>query len=116
MRKRWLFAGVSAVVGAGVAFVVVSKATNPGGADQKGKPPEVALEFTAQEVVHPLKVAMPLRIEFSGPLVAPRTAVVRAKAAGTLVTLSVAEGSRVRVKGQPCLAQEQWGIGHSPRG
>jgi RND family efflux transporter MFP subunit len=39
---------------------------------------------------------MPLRVEFSGPLVAPRTAVVRAKAAGTLVDLSVAEGSRVK--------------------
>ena len=51
---------------------------------KKGKPAEVALEFTAQEVVRPLSVALPLRIEFSGPLVAPRTAVVRAKAAGTL--------------------------------
>lgn len=95
MRKRWLMVGVFAVVAAGAAFVVVSKGAS-GGGDKKDKPPEVALEFTAQEVVQPLKVAMPLRIEFSGPLVAPRTAVVRAKAAGTLVTLTVAEGSRVR--------------------
>ena len=35
-------------------------------------------------------------IEFSGPLVAPQTAVVRAKAGGTLLTLAVAEGSRVK--------------------
>ena len=35
-------------------------------------------------------------MEFSGPLVAPQTAVVRAKAAGTLLTLAVAEGSRVQ--------------------
>jgi RND family efflux transporter MFP subunit len=35
-------------------------------------------------------------VTFSGPLVAPSTAIVRAKAAGTLVSLSVAEGSRVR--------------------
>ncbi|HEV7914938.1 MAG TPA: efflux RND transporter periplasmic adaptor subunit, partial [Albitalea sp.] len=41
-----------------------------------------------------------LVIEFSGPLVAPRTAVVRAKAAGTLLALSVAEGGRVKA-GQP---------------
>ncbi len=38
---------------------------------------------------------MPSLIEFSGPLVAPQTAVVRAKAAGTLLSLNVAEGSRV---------------------
>ena len=94
MRKRWLIGGIAAVTVAGVAFVVVSRATNR---DAKtGKPPEVALEFTTQEVVRPLSVAMPLRVEFSGPLVAPRTAVVRSKAAGTLLDLKVAEGSRVR--------------------
>ncbi len=96
MRKQWLIGGIAAVTTAGVAFVVVSRAMSPGADGNKGKPPEVALEFTAQEVVRPLAVALPLRIEFSGPLVAPRTAVVRAKAAGTLVELSVAEGSRVR--------------------
>lgn len=96
MRKLWLVGGVSAIMVAGIAFVVVSRATSGGtdGADKK--PAETPLEFTSLEVVRPLTVAMPLRIEFSGPLVAPRTAVVRAKAAGTLVSLSVAEGSRVR--------------------
>lgn len=99
MRKAWLVGGVAAITLAGIVSVVVSRATSSGAdgaGGKKGKVPEVALEFTAQEVVRPQNAAMPLRIEFSGPLVAPRTAVVRAKAAGTLVELSVAEGSRVR--------------------
>ncbi|HWK84811.1 MAG TPA: efflux RND transporter periplasmic adaptor subunit, partial [Caldimonas sp.] len=48
------------------------------------------------EVARPVLAAMPLVVEFSGPLVAPRTAIVRAKAPGTLLALNVAEGSRVR--------------------
>jgi RND family efflux transporter MFP subunit len=56
----------------------------------------VPLDFVAGEVARPAMARMPLTIEFSGPLVAPRTAVVRAKAAGTLLTLNVAEGSRVK--------------------
>ena len=100
MRKQWLVGGVAAVIVAGIALAIVSRAMSSGGDGKKDKGPEVALEFTPQEVVRPLSVAMPLRIEFSGPLVAPRTAVVRAKAAGTLVSLAVAEGSRVR-SGQP---------------
>ena len=54
------------------------------------------LEFLAAEVARPVAARLPLTLEFSGPLVAPRTAVVRAKAAGTLLSLSVAEGSRVK--------------------
>jgi membrane fusion protein, multidrug efflux system len=98
MRKLWLTGGVAALIVAGVAVVVVSRAKS--GSDTDDKKIEVALEFTQQEVVRPQEVALPIRIEFSGPLVAPRTAVVRAKAAGTLVSLNVAEGSRVRA-GQP---------------
>ncbi|HRI17038.1 MAG TPA: efflux RND transporter periplasmic adaptor subunit [Burkholderiaceae bacterium] len=94
MRKLWLTGGVLAVIVAGVAVVVVTRAKS-GDADDKKKA-EVALEFTTQEVVRPVAMSLPMRIEFSGPLVAPRTAVVRAKAAGTLVSLSVAEGNRVR--------------------
>jgi membrane fusion protein (multidrug efflux system) len=45
-------------------------------------------------------------VEFSGPLVAPQTAVVRAKAGGTLLALAVAEGSRVR-PGR-CWAASTW--------
>jgi len=95
MRKRWLVGSVTAITIAGIVFVVVSRATD-GSGGSKGKSTDVVLEFAPQEVVHPLVVAMAQRIEFSGALVAPRTAVVRAKAAGTLIELSVAEGTRVR--------------------
>ncbi|HUP08908.1 MAG TPA: efflux RND transporter periplasmic adaptor subunit [Caldimonas sp.] len=56
----------------------------------------VTLEFTPAEVVKPAWTTLPVVIDFSGPLVAPRTAIVRAKAAGTLLALDVAEGSRVK--------------------
>jgi RND family efflux transporter MFP subunit len=98
MRKRWLIAGGLGLLVAGVAVVVVARGAskpNDGRADAAAKvaPP---LQFKSAEVVVPLRVEMPELIEFSGPLVAPRTAVVRAKAAGTLVALEVAEGSRVQ--------------------
>src|SRR5205823_1014270 len=64
------------------------------GDDKKALPP---LEFTSAEVVKPALVTMPVTVEFSGPLVAPRTALVRAKASGTLLSLNVAEGSRVKL-------------------
>ena len=93
---------IAAVLGVGLVVLVVlgiapavskmkSKASN-----QDEKPP---LEFAPQEVSRPVFTPIEERIEFSGPLVAPGTAVVRAKAAATLVSLSVAEGSRVQ-KGQ----------------
>ncbi|KQW36301.1 efflux RND transporter periplasmic adaptor subunit [Rhizobacter sp. Root404] len=95
MRKPWLVGGSVAIIVALVAVgVVQSRAKSADG--NKDKKPDVTLEFTPGEVVKPLLAAMPERIEFSGPLMAPRTAVVRAKAAGTLLTLSVAEGSRVK--------------------
>jgi membrane fusion protein, multidrug efflux system len=61
-----------------------------------GKKPDVPLEFLPQEVVQPRLARLPTFMEFSGPLVAPETAVLRAKTAGTLVSLTVAEGSRVK--------------------
>jgi membrane fusion protein, multidrug efflux system len=61
-----------------------------------GKKPDVPLEFLAQEVVQPRLMRMPTFLELSGPLVAPETAVLRAKVGGTLVSLAVAEGSRVK--------------------
>jgi len=64
------------------------------GAEAAALPP--TLEFTPAEVVQPTRARLPGVIDFSGPLVAPQTAVVRAKAAGTLTTLNVAEGDRVR--------------------
>lgn len=64
---------------------------------ERNKPkPDPALVFTPAEVTRPERTAMPVIVEFSGPLVAPQTAVVRAKSSGTLLTLTVAEGQRVK--------------------
>ena len=97
MRKSWKLGGIAAVVlvigGAGVA-VMASKGDGPKKpGDDKAK---VALEFVPSEVVKPTLAAMPALIEFSGPLVAPGTAMVRAKSNGTLLNLAVGEGSRVK--------------------
>lgn len=97
MRKSWKLGGVAAVVllvgGAGVA-VMASKGDSPKKPDEaKAK---TTLEFVASEVVKPVVTSMPAQIEFSGPLVAPGTVVVRAKSSGTLLNLAVGEGSRVR--------------------
>lgn len=97
MRKSFKWGGIAAVVllvgGAAVA-VMASKG------DEPKKPgdakPKTALEFVAGEVVKPVLMPMPAQIEFSGPLVAPGTVVVRAKSNGTLLSLAVGEGSRVR--------------------
>ena len=98
MRKQWLIGVGVAIIVAAAALAVVSRARSNAGTDGPDgkKPVEVTLEFTPAEVVKPMLASMPDRIEFSGALVAPRTAVVRAKAAGTLLSLTVAEGSRVR--------------------
>jgi membrane fusion protein (multidrug efflux system) len=96
MRKSWKLGGIAAVVlvigGAGVA-VMASKGDGP---KKPGEKPKTALEFLAAEVVKPVVTAMPAQIEFSGPLVAPGTVIVRAKSNGTLLNLAVGEGSRVK--------------------
>lgn len=97
MRKSFKWGGIAAVVllvgGAGMA-VMASKGDGPKKpGDEKAKP---ALEFVASEVVKPVVTAMPAQIEFSGPLVAPGTVIVRAKSNGTLLSLAVGEGSRVK--------------------
>ena len=114
-KKKWLIGGAALLVltGAGVggawfagkrdgsmvAGATMAEAATPksieGGKD--GKKPEAPLEFIAREVVRPALVRLPAVIEFSGPLVAPQTAVLRARTAGTLVELRVAEGHRVGV-------------------
>lgn len=96
MAKRALVVGgLAAVLIAGGIGAAVVGGKSPFGRKDEDKPP-VPLEFTAGEVVRPQPMAMSDRVEFSGPLVAPGTAVVRAKAAGTLVELRVADGHRVR--------------------
>lgn len=65
------------------------------GKDDDADKTPAPLQFSASEVTQPRREPMPQRVEFSGPLVAPDTAVVKAKAAGTLLSLGVAEGHRV---------------------
>jgi membrane fusion protein, multidrug efflux system len=93
-RKAWWIGGVAVLAAAGVAgALALSKTGKP---DKKGDDkPQATLEFTPREVVTPSLVTLSQRIEFSGPLVAPQTAIVRARAAGTL-QLAVAEGARVK--------------------
>jgi membrane fusion protein (multidrug efflux system) len=107
MNKKWLLGGVGMVLLAGGGVAVWTGALPMPGALAKSqavafgkqdgdKKPEVPLEFAPREVVQPSLARLPGSVEFSGPLVAPQTAVVRARAAGTLLTLGVAEGSRVQ--------------------
>ena len=103
MKLRWLI-GAPAVVVIGVAAALLlggkvdlGEALAKWGIGKgKEKKPDVTLEFVASEVAQPAQAMLTRSIEFSGPLVAPNTAVVRSKAAGTLLRLSVAEGSRVQ--------------------
>jgi membrane fusion protein (multidrug efflux system) len=96
-RKRWTIGTVVALaIGIATAVAVGRHSQNK----KKGDKPAVTLEFVAREVVQPVWATMPVTLEFSGPLVAPNSAIVRAKAAGTLVGLQVQEGARVKA-GQP---------------
>jgi membrane fusion protein, multidrug efflux system len=96
MRKTWLIAGLAGVLVVGGAAAVLAGGALKKPEAAKDNAPPVALEFLRAEVVQPLNAVMPEEIVFSGPLMAPRTAVVRAKASGTLLSLVVAEGSRVQ--------------------
>ena len=104
MRKR-LVIGVAVVVvaiGAGFAIKVgKGSAAMPASAAMAAnkpdaQPDDATLDFTAAEATRPLTLALPQVVEFSGALVAPNTAMVRAKATGTLLTLDVQEGQRVK--------------------
>lgn len=94
MQKRWVAGGVAvlAAVAAGAIWAV----NRPADTGKKPADAPVPLRFSAGEIALAQPVALPQVVSFSGPLVAPSTAVVRAKAAGTLLSLAVAEGSRVR--------------------
>ena len=102
-RSRAIGGGIAALVAMGMAAGVVlmqrqagAKGTEPASAQApKGAASAPPLEFRPTEVVTPTLAAMPRSIEISGPLVAPGTAVVRAKAAGTLLSLQASEGQRV---------------------
>jgi len=117
MRKLWWWGGSFGLVGALLAALLVTGVVKLPGAGakakadaridtktqsakterkgEKDKKPEVPLEFNAGEVVQPSWMKLTSAVDFSGPLVAPQTAVVRAKTGGTLLALTVAEGSRV---------------------
>jgi membrane fusion protein (multidrug efflux system) len=97
-RKRrgfWLASALAVLVLVAIGLTMAQRAGGNAQLAAKGKA-DVPLEFTPAEVARPLMAKMPLVVEFSGPLVAPRTAIVRAKASGSLLVLDVAEGSRVR--------------------
>jgi RND family efflux transporter MFP subunit len=95
-RRLWVGGTIALLVVAGAGLALAPRIGNgsKGPDDKKAAPP---LEFTSAEVVKPALGTMPVTVEFSGPLVAPRTAIVRAKAPGTLLALNVAEGSRVKL-------------------
>ncbi len=108
-KKAWVLGGVVvlALAGAGVGYVMglltlpgsnasAKAEPKPGKTGKDGKKPEVPLEFIQREVVQPAMARLPSVLEFSGPLVAPQTAIVRAKTGGTLLALNVAEGARVQ--------------------
>ena len=88
--KAWWIGGVA------VLALLAAVGALALGKKKDDKPPEVTLEFAPREVTAPALARIATRIEFSGPLVAPQTATVRAQAGGTLLTLAVAEGSRVK--------------------
>lgn len=108
MKKQWLVVGgvaAAVLVGGGVAWksgafkgadgMAQAKTDPKAGKNGKDGKPDVPLEFATREVVQPTLARLPGMVEFSGPLVAPQTAMVRAKAGGTLLQLTVGEGSRV---------------------
>jgi membrane fusion protein (multidrug efflux system) len=102
-KKRWGIGLVVVMVVAIATAVAVGRGDKgegpaPNQAKGKGKDgkPEVTLEFAPREVATPSLGSLPAVITFSGPLVAPQTAVVRSKAAGKLLALNVAEGDRVK--------------------
>ena len=103
MKKGWLVAGLSALTVMAVGVAVFSDHLKlPAALKQlvsgpsKDAKPDVSLQFVGSEVTSLQPRRLHRVVQFSGPLVAPNTAIVRSRSAGTLLSLSVAEGSRVR--------------------
>jgi membrane fusion protein, multidrug efflux system len=96
--SKWAVAGLAvAALAGGGAWWQHKQAQDKAAQDKaKADPQSVALEFMPAEVTRPRLAALPVELSFSGSLAAPRMAVVRAKAAGTLLSLSVDEGARVK--------------------
>ena len=67
-----------------------------GDAKAGAKPPDKPLEFTATELTQAVQATLSDSIPLAGPLVAPSSAVVRARVGGRLTSLRVLEGQRVR--------------------
>lgn len=95
MQRRWWITGAVVLAAAAGGTALMLSRQSAAKADEGKGAPAAVLNFSAGEVARAQMNVLPRVIEFSGPLVAPSTAVVRAKAAGTLVSLKVAEGSRV---------------------
>lgn len=95
-QRRWAWgAGLGAIALAAVATAVLARGQGDSTQDEK-KQADKALRFNPSEVVQPQLAKLAARIEFSGPLVAPNTATVRAKGGGTLLALNAPEGTQVR--------------------
>jgi membrane fusion protein, multidrug efflux system len=92
--KTWVIGAVALAALAG-AFVWWQGQQAAQAADKK-EPPPPPLVFAPKEVATVQMLSLAQVITFSGPLVSPNTATVKAKAAGTLLSLAVSEGSRVR--------------------
>ncbi|MEO5881873.1 MAG: hypothetical protein ABIQ06_05615, partial [Caldimonas sp.] len=78
-RRLWVGGALFGLVAIAVVLALAARAGtgwSRAGGDGKGKEKiAVPLEFTPAEVSRPVLAKMPLVIEFSGPLVAPRTAI-----------------------------------------
>lgn len=97
-RSVFIKGAVGVLVITGTVLVVTGAATALVAARAENPAPLNAssiLKFSTAEVVSPTRTKLVDEVEFSGALVAPATAVVRARATGTLLRLQVSEGNRV---------------------
>ncbi|MBH9553866.1 efflux RND transporter periplasmic adaptor subunit [Inhella gelatinilytica] len=94
-NRLWTVGGLTVLALAVAATFAVGASADPTPKKEEKKADKV-LRFSAAEVVQPQLETLRARIEFSGPLVAPNTAIVRAKGGGTLLALTAPEGSRVK--------------------
>lgn len=85
------------VIGMALLATVVGSTTMMLRSQDTAPPPErPALEFSEREVTTPEVGPLNRTLAFSGPLVAPETALVRATVAATLTSQAVKEGDRVQ--------------------